>query len=161
MPFGVVCDLNELGIGGYVAASHACTRGGLIITRAVTLSTLNRPLKREVVQEMSRLDALGHNTLVRHGFLNNALVHVPDFESEQCLPTTGTFNIDVLQDSGSVVKKQKSALGGSPQTPSDNVPKLRKKRRVSEPSEPRSEVARGITTRSRNRLLDDADAQIL
>lgn len=66
----VVCDLNSLEGGGYVAASRARTREGLVITRPVTLEALNRPLKRELVLELRRLNVLAHNTLVRHGYIN-------------------------------------------------------------------------------------------
>jgi hypothetical protein len=60
----VVCNLNTLDVGGYVAASHARTREGLVITHPVTLRSLNRPLKRELVIEMQCVQALAHNTLV-------------------------------------------------------------------------------------------------
>jgi hypothetical protein len=67
----VVCDLNTSDAGGYIAASHACTREGLIITRPVTLQSLNHPLKHELVLDMRRLEVLVHNTLAQHGYVND------------------------------------------------------------------------------------------
>jgi len=141
MDCGVACDLNELGAGGYVAASRAPTREGLIITRPVTLSTLNRPLKRELILEISRLDAMAHNTLVRYGYLNDDLVVVPDFESENRLHTKATFDINVLEKPKSSADEHKG-----------------KKRHVSDTSHVQSQPEPAITTRSRKRALDDAVA---
>ena len=104
----VVCDLNSLDGGGYVAASRARTREGLVITRPVTLQVLNRPLKHELVFELRRLNVLSHNTLVRHGYLDEPLLNVPDFEIEKDLPETTKFHIDVADPAETATKRKQS-----------------------------------------------------
>lgn len=94
----VAADLNSSGPGAYVAASRATRRQDLILTRPVTLHTLNAPLNRDLVREMRRLDALAHNTLVQYGHIDAEPVVVPDAELDVRTSTRITFEVD--DDSG-------------------------------------------------------------
>ncbi|KAK6997322.1 PIF1-like helicase-domain-containing protein [Favolaschia claudopus] len=76
----VVTDLNIGGSAAYVAASRPTTRQGLIILEEVCKGTLNKPLPHDLFLESKRLEALEHNTRVRHGFLNEPVIEVPDTE---------------------------------------------------------------------------------
>ncbi|KAG2153441.1 uncharacterized protein EDB93DRAFT_1082495 [Suillus bovinus] len=82
----VIVDLHEGGFGAYVAASHTCSRQGLCIMLPVTIDQLNKPLPYDLLQEMKCLHQLEHNTYIRHGFAEGALVNVIDPESERELP---------------------------------------------------------------------------
>ena len=87
----------------------------------VTLRSLNGPLKHELAIEMQRVQALAHNTLVQHGYLNANLVRIPDVELEEHLPMMASFNIDVI-DQAKVDKKRNKC-----KTP-DAVPGLIRKK---------------------------------
>ena len=78
----VLVNLAEGGFAAYVAASRATTRRGLCITEPVTIQQLNKPLPHNLLQEIRRLDAIEHNTMITHGFKKGALISVPDVESE-------------------------------------------------------------------------------
>ena len=69
----------------YIAVSRARSWHGLAITKEVTsLSQLNYPLPKDLLDETRRLDALQHNTLVQNGYLDNGfLVDVPDPEKRK------------------------------------------------------------------------------
>ena len=90
----VAADLNSNGPGAYVATSRATRREDLILTRPVTLHSLNTPLNRDLVREMKRLDALTHNTRVYYGHLDVELVVVPDAELDVGTSTRITFEVD-------------------------------------------------------------------
>lgn len=90
----VATDLNSNGPGAYVAASRATRRQDLILTRPVTLHSLNTPLNRDLVREMRHLDALAHNTLVHIGHLNAELMLVPDAELDMRTSTRIAFEVE-------------------------------------------------------------------
>jgi Helitron helicase-like domain at N-terminus/AAA domain len=80
----VVADLRQGGSAAYVAASRPTSRHGLFLLRPLRLHDLNNPhLPPELLKEFRRLDALKHNTLVQHGFLEAALKEVPDAERDR------------------------------------------------------------------------------
>jgi hypothetical protein len=80
----VVADLSKGGFAAYVASSRPTSRHGLFLLKHVKLRELNSPqLPPELLKEFQRLDALKHNTLVRHEFLDAALKDVPDAERER------------------------------------------------------------------------------
>jgi hypothetical protein len=106
---GVVCDLNTADVGGYIAASRARTRQGLVLIRDVTLQLLNVPLRCELVLEMRRLEALAHNTLVRFGYSSAKVVEVPDFEIEKQLPVATEVNVLVTVERSQAKNKSMDA----------------------------------------------------
>ncbi|KAJ3516563.1 hypothetical protein NMY22_g14178 [Coprinellus aureogranulatus] len=70
------------GFGAYVAASRAKSRDGLCLLQPVTLRELNKPLPEDLINEIARLKALEHNTLIRHKLANGDLVPIPNPEAE-------------------------------------------------------------------------------
>ncbi|KIJ27160.1 hypothetical protein M422DRAFT_271714 [Sphaerobolus stellatus SS14] len=78
----VMFNLTEGGHAAYVAASRATSRHGLFIAHGVTLAHLNKQLDPDLLFEVRRLDALCHNTLIKHGFRKGDLLSVPDPETE-------------------------------------------------------------------------------
>jgi len=78
----VIINLHEGGFAAYVAASHARTREGLCITQLVSLRQLNKQIPTDLLHEVSRFDALEHNTMVTYGYRSGSLVVLPDAESE-------------------------------------------------------------------------------
>ena len=78
----VVAGLHKGGFGAYVAASRAKCRHHLRITHPVTVHDLNKPLPFQLVQDNDRLEAIQHNTMVKHSFISGAHKSIPDPESE-------------------------------------------------------------------------------
>lgn len=74
-------DLNLGGAKSYVIASRARNLASLVLVRPVSLQRLNTPLDRSLEQEVQRLHALEHNTLVQLGLIVGLSVPVPDSES--------------------------------------------------------------------------------
>ncbi len=72
----VICNLCLGGFGAYVAASRPRDRGGLALTKEVSVNELNVPLPTELVAEDRRLSALAHNTKLRFGFGGGSLKKV-------------------------------------------------------------------------------------
>jgi hypothetical protein len=75
----VVADLKNGGPAAYVAASRPTERDGLFLVRRLTLKDLNHPPHPpNLLKEFARFEAIKHNTLVDHGFLNaprRVLIH--------------------------------------------------------------------------------------
>jgi hypothetical protein len=85
----VLTNLQEGGFAAYVAASRPRSRHGLFLTEAVTLQDLNnKPLPYSLLQETNWLNAIEHNTYVRHGFRHGNYQEVPDPESERQFTST-------------------------------------------------------------------------
>ncbi len=107
----------------YVAVSRARSRHGLAITKEVTsLSQLNYPLPKDLLDETRRLDALQHNTLVQNGFLDNGfLVDVPDPEKkegqEAPMIRLGVEVSKTHQDTGNCSKRKADGSGNNGHTP--------------------------------------------
>jgi hypothetical protein len=108
LPF-VLTDLKQGGHAAYVAASRPTASTGLFLMERVTLRDLNSPpLPADLLTELRRLDALKHNTLVRHGFLQPEEVSLPDPERDMGiddLKERVTFAVTAEQDSTSVQRK--------------------------------------------------------
>ncbi|KAG2739422.1 hypothetical protein P692DRAFT_20675553, partial [Suillus brevipes Sb2] len=58
----VIVNLHEGGFAAYVAVSRARTREGLCLTRPVSLQHLNKRIPTDLLHEVSRFDALEHNS---------------------------------------------------------------------------------------------------
>ena len=99
----VLVDLAEGGFAAYVAASRATTRHGLCITEPVTIQHLNKRLPHDLLQEVRRLDAIEHNTMISHGFKKGTLISVPDVESD-CLDHS--LKIQFMQEEKKVTKRK-------------------------------------------------------
>jgi hypothetical protein len=78
----VIVNLHEGGFAAYVAASCARMREGLCITQPVSLQHLNKQIPTDLLLEVSRFNALEHNSLVAYGYHKGEPVVVPDAESE-------------------------------------------------------------------------------
>ena len=81
----VVAGLHKGGFGAYVAASRAKCRHHLCITHLVTLHDLNKPLPFHLLQDNARLNAIQHNTMIKHGFMSGDPKLIPDPESKQTI----------------------------------------------------------------------------
>ena len=99
----VLVNLAEGGFAAYVAASCAMTRHGLCITEPVTIQQLNKPLPHDLLQEIHRLEAIEHNTMITHDFKKGTLISVPDVESD-CLDRYP--KIQLIQEEKKVKKRK-------------------------------------------------------
>jgi len=81
----VIASLHEGGFGAYVIASRAKNRNDLCITQPVSKHQLNKQIPLDLLNEVRRLEAIEHNTLVRHGFSLDSSIPVPDPECERRL----------------------------------------------------------------------------
>jgi hypothetical protein len=93
----VLVNLHEGGFAVYVAASCAWTHEDLCISRLVSIQQLNKLLPPELLQEVRRFDIIEHNTYIKHGFHQGAVLDVPDAEAERmvnCTKLLPRFDID-------------------------------------------------------------------
>jgi hypothetical protein len=81
----VLVNMHEGGFAAYVAVSRAHTREGLCLMECISLMQLNKRVSNDLYAEITRFDALEHNSLVSRGFRQGELVHVPDAEGESTL----------------------------------------------------------------------------
>jgi Helitron helicase-like domain at N-terminus/PIF1-like helicase len=73
----VVADLKHGGPAAYVAASRPTSREGLFLLQPLVLKDLNSPPPPpNLLRELDRIEALKHNTLVEHGFLEAPMKQV-------------------------------------------------------------------------------------
>ena len=132
----VLVNLAEGGFAAYVAASRATTRQGLCITETVTIQQLNKPLPHDLLQEVHRLEAIKHNTMVIHGFKKGTLISVPDVESES-LHLTPKIQIIHDEEWATRRKRKKSSAGDTTESDTDRgtLPhRARKRLKVPSPS---------------------------
>ena len=114
----VLVNLAEGGFAAYIAASHATTRQGLCITETVTIQQLNKPLPHNLLQEVRRLEAIEHNTMVIHGFKKGTLISIPDVESES-LHLAPKIQIIHDEEQATRRKHKKSSAGDTTESDTD------------------------------------------
>lgn len=139
----VLVNLSDGGFAVYVAASRATTRQGLCITEPVTIQQLNKPLPHDLLQEIRRLEAIEHNTMITHGFKKGTLISVPDVESD-CLDHSPKIQFTQDENKGKKRKLAGSIAGDitEPDTHGDVSPHQSRKRLklLSPPPSPSPEV---------------------
>lgn len=102
----VLVNLAEGGFAAYVAASRATSRQGLCITEPVTIQNLNKPLPHDLLEEVRRLEAIEHNTLITYGVQSGPPIPVPDAESE-CSSTHVSHRVQWIQEERNKQKRKR------------------------------------------------------